>query len=98
MPSRRCIPIDSSNSNRGKKPAQFLFNLLCAFAYVVNIFSTTPRTFGRRGLAMIAVVTNDYALTAMICQRDVAVGTLNAFTAGAAEYETRVAATIQQND
>ena len=47
---------------------------------------------------MIAVMTNDHALAAVISQRHVAVRTLNCFAARATKNETRITAPVEQDD
>src|SRR5215216_3324137 len=47
---------------------------------------------------VVAVMTNDDALAAVIRERNVAVGTLNRLAARAAENKTRITATVEQDD
>src|SRR6266567_329371 len=56
-------------------------------AEIVNIFAVADRAYGWRHLPVIAIVTNQGAIAAMISQGDVAVRTANRFTARAAQNE-----------
>src|SRR5437867_3139671 len=98
MPSRFGVAIDASQTQSRKSFSQKLFNLFGAFANVINVFAATYRTLGRRAFVMVAVMADQSAISAMICQRYFAVRAHDRFATGSAENETRVAATIEQND
>ena len=92
------VAIDSRDAQSREEQLQHLFELFRAFANVVDVFLSARRTHARHRFAMIAVMTNDHALAAMISERHVAVRTLNRFTARAAENETRITTPVEQDD
>src|SRR5215216_4376526 len=98
FPSRRGVTIDSRDPQGREQKPEHLLELLCAFADVVDVFLPARRASARHGFAMIAVVTDDHALAAMVRERDVAVGTLNGLATRATKYKTRIPAAIEQND
>src|SRR6185369_12200661 len=96
--SRRGVAIDPRDTQGREQQLEHLLELLRAFADVVNVFLSARRANARHGFAMIAVVTDDHALAAMVSERDVAVRTLNGLAARATKYKTRVPAAVQQDD
>src|SRR5438309_132805 len=98
MAARFRVAIDPAQAQIGKTFAQKFFDLLRAFADVVDVLAAAYRTLRGRALVMIAVVTDQRLVAAMIRERYIAVWTLDGFAAGAAENKTRIAATIQQDN
>src|SRR6185295_9626894 len=98
MPPRFCVAIDSSDAYPGKAFAQELFNLFGAFAHVIDVFAPARGTLGRRTLVVIAVMTNQGPIAAMISQCNFAIRTHDRLAARAAKNETRVAAPVEQDD
>src|SRR5678815_547903 len=75
--ARGGIAIDPRDAEGREQKPEHLLELLRAFANVVDVFLPARRANARHGFAMIAIVTNDHALAAMVRERDVAVRTLN---------------------
>src|SRR5947209_4244049 len=92
------VAIDAAQAQIGKALAQKFLDLLRTFADVVDVLAAAYRTLGGRALVMIAVVTDQSLVATMISERDIAVWTLDRFAARATENETRIAATIQQDN
>src|SRR6185369_2600127 len=96
--SRRGVAIDPRDTQGREQQLEHLLELLRAFADVVNVFLSARRANARHGFAMIAVVTDDHALAAMVSERDVAVRTLNGLAARATQDEARISPPVQKND
>ena len=92
------VTIDPAQAQIGKPSAQKFLDLFGSFADVVDVLAAAYRTLRGRSLMMIAVVTDQSLVAAMIRERDIAVWTLDRFAARATENETRIAATIQQDN
>ena len=75
--ARGRVAVQACDAKRWKTLAQHLFNLLCPFANVVNKFVLTRRAVRWCSAAMIAIVTDDAHLAAMIGQCHVAVGAVD---------------------
>ena len=73
MASRFSVAIDPTDSQTRKAPAQNFFNLFGPFANVIDVLTGAVGTLRGRALAVIAVVTDQSAVAAMIGQRHVAV-------------------------
>src|ERR1044072_6536844 len=76
-PPRGRVAIDARHAQCGKELRQPLFNLFRAFANVVDVLLAARRANLRHGLTMIAVVTDNDALAAMIRKRHIAIRTLD---------------------
>src|SRR6266496_1614585 len=81
VPARFCISIDAADPQTGKTLAQDFFDLLSAFAYVVDMFAAAHRTLRRRALTMITIMADQREVGTMIGQRDIAVRTHDRFAA-----------------
>ena len=77
MPSRFGVTIDSADPDSRKSLAQELLDLFRTLADKINVFARARRTLRRRALPVIAVMTNQRPVAAMISQRDVAVRTFD---------------------
>ena len=88
MAARFRVAIDAADAQVGKAFAQKVFDLLGAFADVVDVLTAACRTLRRSALVMIAVVTDQCVIAPMISQGNVAVWALDRFAARATENET----------
>src|SRR5437870_1211543 len=79
MPSRFGVAIDSADSNLRKFLTQKLVDLFRTFANVVNVLACTGRALRRRALMMIAVMTDQRLIAAMIGECHVAIRTFDRF-------------------
>src|SRR4051812_12817091 len=71
------VAIYASNTKPREAFAQNFFDLFSAFADIINVLAGTCRTMGRSSLMMIAVMTNQGLVAAVISQSHVAIRTLN---------------------
>ncbi len=67
---------------------------LGAFADEIEIFALAMRANARRSFAVIAVMAEEFVISAMKCQRDVAIFAFHRLAARAAQHELRKAAAV----
>src|SRR5688572_2651015 len=89
------IAVSPSDVHIREQLFQLRFNLLCALAYILYVHAVALRTYFRRRSHIVAVVTDQAGIEAMIGQGDIAIDTLEGFATGSAQGKGREAAPIQ---
>src|SRR5260370_9880059 len=98
MSARLGIAIDASDAHRRETLAQKFFDLFGALTDVINVLAGTGGTLCGRALMVIAIMANQSAIGLMISERNITIRTVDRFAARATQDETRITATIQQDD
>src|SRR5437773_737969 len=91
------ISVYTRYSQLRKAPSQLVFELFRTFTDKIQIFAGTNRAAVGRIDLIIAIMTDQLSLAAMVGQCDIAIPTFNCLAAGSTEHKLRKSATIEQN-